>query len=352
MNQKYKFTPERETGLLSEEGTKTYFSRVGWAVFALGIASTLASAALSALAALVLPAPLLENSVLLTMFQHIITLISIYCVATPLFCFVLKPLPRIMPFREKMGFGGFMGGLAIAFFFMMIGNYISNIILIMIQSGLNISTQNPVEEAISPNDPWIVLLTVIFLGILFPILEELLFRKILCERLLPLGEGYAIFVSAAIFGLIHGNFYQFAYAFLLGALFALIYVKTGKLIYSTIYHILINLFGAVVTPWIIGQIDLTGLEKLLESSSLELDMELYSSLLPSMLLLMLYDAIMIVPAVFGVILLAKAKRNRTIRLEAGILPPPKKHKIANIFCTVGVAAAITFFAFTFVLSLL
>ena len=212
---------------------------------------------------------------------------------------------------------------------------------------------------ISPNDPVIVLITAVFVGVILPIFEEILFRKILCNKLLALGEAYAIIVSATIFGLIHGNFYQFAYAFLLGALFALIYVKTGKIIYSTIYHIAINLLGAVVTPWLIAQIDMEGfsanLEKLfglLESGSTEAYMNLYLSMLPQMFLLTLYEALSLVPAIFGIVLLSKALRNKTIKLDGGILTPSKKNALANIFCTVGVAAAITYFTFTFLLSII
>ena len=347
MNSKYRFIPDRETGFLTEEDTKAYFSRVGWAVFVLGIASSLASFGLSALITGSLP-QILENSIASAIASHILSLIAIYAVGTPLFYLVLKPLPKIKPFREKMKFGSFMGGFSIAILLMLVGNYISNIILTVIQTGLNTSTQNPVEQAISPNDPAMIAVTTVFMVIVFPILEELLFRKILCDRLLPLGEGYAIFVSAAIFGLYHGNFYQFAYAFLLGALFSLIYVKTGKLIYSTVYHMLINFLGAVVAPWIVAQIDLERLYTVLESGTVDPADPIWIS----MFLLMIYEAIIMVPAVFGIVLIVKAKNRKTVTLDTGILPPPKKHRIANIFCTVGVAAAVTYFVFTFVVSII
>ena len=351
MSSKYQFIPDRETGLISEEATKSYFSRLGWGIFTLGVASSLASAGISALVAIVF-APFLENQIVLTLLQHIITLIAIYGIAMPLFCKVVKPLPKVTPIKSKMSAGSFIGGICVAFLLMSVGNYISNIVLTMIHSGLNTTTQNPIDEAISPNDPWIVLLTTIFMVVLFPILEELLFRKIICDRLLPLGEGYAIFVSATVFGLIHGNFYQFPYAFLLGALFALIYVKTGKLIYTTVYHIIINFFGAVLTPWIIGQVDLEGIFKLLESETLEMTPEIYTSLAETMFWLLIYDAITLIPAIAGIILLVKARKKQALKLESGILMPPKKGRFANIFCTVGVAAAITYFVLTFILSIM
>ena len=352
MSSKFRFSLNRETGSLTEENTKSYFSRLGWGVFTLGIASTAASAVLSAAVALYFPPSVLENSVALTLLQHIITLIAIYCVALPLFCKVIAPLPTIKPIKSRMSVGSFVGGACVALLLMMIGSYISSFVLTLIQLSLKTTTQNPIEEAISPDNPWIVLITTVFMVVLFPILEELLFRKILCGKLLALGEGYAIFISAAIFGLIHGNFYQFAYAFLLGALFALIYVKTGKLIYSTLYHIMINFFGAVLTPWLMTKIDLEVLYKILEANPAELTADMYNSIATTFLYLLLYDAITMIPAIAGIILLIRTKKSNRIRLETGIITPPKKGRLANIFCTVGVAAAITYFAFTFVLSLL
>jgi len=203
-----------------------------------------------------------------------------------------------------------------------------------------------VANMVEMSDIWT---TVIFTVIIAPILEEIVFRKIVCDRLLPLGEGYAIFVSAAIFGLIHGNFYQFAYAFLLGMFFSFIYVKTGKLIYSTIYHIAINFIGSVVSLWITNMLDWDALNSVMETGTVDVA---NTALMQSLYILFAYETAMLAIYVVGLVLVFRAKKKKLVRLEAGILPPPKQHRFSNIFLTGGVAASIAIFVFTFIFSLL
>lgn len=74
-----------------------------------------------------------------------------------------------------------------------------------------------------------------------PLFEELACRKLLCDRLHPYGEGYAMAASGLLFGLIHGNSTQFFLAFLLGMLFAMVYLRTGKILYTMLLHGMINL---------------------------------------------------------------------------------------------------------------
>ena len=78
-----------------------------------------------------------------------------------------------------------------------------------------------------------------------PILEELVFRKFVLDRVGHLGEGIAVLSSALIFGLAHQNAGQFFLAFFLGLLFAKIYLRTGRIIYTMLLHFLINLTGTM-----------------------------------------------------------------------------------------------------------
>ena len=349
MNSKYRFYPNVATGFLSDEDTKKYFSRMGFAVFGFILASSLSSAGLSLLytelAKRFYPT-LVSNTSYWMIAANILSLISIYCIGLPIFLAVSSPLPKVTPFKAKMDIKSWIGGFFIAMLFLSIGSYISNVILVSIESMMNITTSNPVGEMVGNSDIWT---TIVFTVILAPILEEIVFRKLICDRLLPLGEGYAIFVSAAIFGLVHGNFYQFAYAFLLGMFFAFIYVKTGKLIYSMIYHILINFIGSVVSLWITEAIDWDAINGALESGVLDTTDPAF---MQSIYILFAYEAVMLACYVVGLVLVFKAKKKNLVRLEAGILPPPKHHRFSNIFLTSGVAASIAIFVFTFVFSLL
>ena len=81
--------------------------------------------------------------------------------------------------------------------------------------------------------------------IVAPILEELFYRRFICDRLAKYGEWPAVLFSGLTFSLFHMNFEQLFYAFALGCIFAAVYIKTGKLRYTVIMHFIVNLVGTV-----------------------------------------------------------------------------------------------------------
>lgn len=80
--------------------------------------------------------------------------------------------------------------------------------------------------------------------LLAPVVEELIFRRLLIERLLPYGERVAVVVSAVAFGLYHLNLSQAAFATACGLMFGYVYVKTGRLRYTLVMHMLVNLLSS------------------------------------------------------------------------------------------------------------
>lgn len=64
--------------------------------------------------------------------------------------------------------------------------------------------------------------------VMAPICEEILFRKILIDRIRLYGDKAAILVSSVVFGLSHGNFYQFFYAFGIGLVLAIFIFRRGS----------------------------------------------------------------------------------------------------------------------------
>ena len=88
---------------------------------------------------------------------------------------------------------------------------------------------------------------VLAVGICAPIFEELVFRKLLIDRTIQYGEFISIFFSGLAFGLFHGNFQQFFYAFGLGLLFAFVYVRTGRIGYTIGLHMIVNMITSVIT---------------------------------------------------------------------------------------------------------
>lgn len=342
---KLKFSPGLDTGRLYENDAKRYFSTFGFAACALMIAYHLGGYLLSY--AVYLFAPQWLGSAL---FNHLFSILTLYGFGFPCFFLVLRRLPHDTMAPVKMGAKSWWRALCIALGFMLVGNYIGNYITYYFSSMMGGSLENPVAELTSGQSFW---MNLVFVAILGPILEELVFRKVVCDRLLPLGEGYAVVLSAILFGLVHGNFFQFFYAAAVGALFAFVYVKTGRIRYSMAYHIIINFLGGVIAPWMAERIEpwLTedGLTRLFEMQTSNFSE--YSRVLAfTMLPLLIYEAIFLGGGVLGIVFLIKDRKK--IHFCEGLLPPPKERRVSTVFCSGGIAAAIAVFAGVFLLSLL
>ena len=77
-------------------------------------------------------------------------------------------------------------------------------------------------------------------AVLPALLEECAFRGFVLERLRPLGERFAVIVSALFFGLAHGNVVQIPFAFVLGLFFGFVLVRTGNIFLTIWLHFLNN----------------------------------------------------------------------------------------------------------------
>jgi membrane protease YdiL (CAAX protease family) len=90
--------------------------------------------------------------------------------------------------------------------------------------------------------------TFLFVCICAPLGEELLFRKLLIDRVRRFGDLTAILLSGFLFGLFHGNLFQFFYAALVGMILAYVYTRSGRYSLCVIMHSVINFVGSVVSP--------------------------------------------------------------------------------------------------------
>lgn len=78
-----------------------------------------------------------------------------------------------------------------------------------------------------------------------PILEELFFRGLILERLRRFGEGFAVFLSALTFALLHASAVHFLQALVMGLCFGIVSVRTGSCLSATVLHLLSNLLSAL-----------------------------------------------------------------------------------------------------------
>lgn len=84
------------------------------------------------------------------------------------------------------------------------------------------------------------------LGILVPVVEELIFRGLICGKLQKYyGTGAAVLFSTLLFAAYHGNMIQMLYALPMGVLLAWSYLKWGTLAAPVLLHMGANLYGVV-----------------------------------------------------------------------------------------------------------
>ena len=95
---------------------------------------------------------------------------------------------------------------------------------------------------------------ILVVGIGAPVFEELIFRKLLCDRLYKYGEFVCVLLSGLMFGLFHGNLSQFFYATGLGMLFAYVYLRTGRIRYTIALHMVVNLASSVITAGLLNAV--------------------------------------------------------------------------------------------------
>lgn len=103
-------------------------------------------------------------------------------------------------------------------------------------------------SAFEGQNPLLLTAATVILG---PLAEELIFRGMICRRAGSyLGPAGGALVSAALFGLYHGNMVQFLYGFFLGLLLAVLFQKSGRLRTSVLAHGAANLWAIFGVPWL------------------------------------------------------------------------------------------------------
>ena len=155
--------------------------------------------------------------------------------------------------KRKMKLSHFLIAFMMGYALLMAGNLIG----LGLTYGIGVLKGDPVsnslQDMIEGTNMWV---TAIYTVLCAPVFEELLFRKMICDRVVKYGQGAAVIMSGLIFGLFHGNFNQFFYAWFIGSFFAFIYVKTGNIKYTIGLHMMVNFIGSVVGMLFLQYVDL------------------------------------------------------------------------------------------------
>lgn len=221
-----------------------------------------------------------------------------YAVAVPISLLVFCSAPKTPLPEEKLSFKVLMVYLLVCLFMMYAGNLVGTGITSLLQLIPGVKASNPVLDMVEMDSPVLMAFIVVVLG---PVVEELLFRKLLIDRLHVYGQGLTVVFSAALFGLFHGNLSQLFYAFALGLVFGYVYVRSGKLRYSIFLHMFVNFLGGVIAPRLLELVDLTAMQSALEAQNFDSLLEFYLS--PGLWLFMGYSTLMLCAEVAGLVLL-------------------------------------------------
>ncbi|NEG55908.1 CPBP family intramembrane glutamic endopeptidase [Bifidobacterium platyrrhinorum] len=230
----------------------------------------------------------------------------LYLVAMPMGMTVLSRVPALKTREFPLGGKGFWTLLIACFPIMMAGNIIGTGLSQAISGGASV---NRVSEMVLRSDPWV---NALFVVLLAPLFEEWLFRKQIIDRTRRYGERTAIVLSAFAFALFHMNLYQFFYAFGIGLVLAYAYMRTSRLRYPVIMHMVVNASGSLLAPGILALAGGDKADRLLDGSMGEAELmrmaETDPSAMAGLALLGAYGLLMFALTIAGIVLICRNLR--------------------------------------------
>lgn len=265
----------------------------------------------------------------------LVTSLPLYLLALPLMILLITRVkPRTVIRQNRMSAGQMAVAFLMSYAMLYVSNLLGNFITVLIGLIKGSGVGNVLVDAVFGTNPWVVFFLMVLCA---PVFEEFIFRKLLIDRVVAYGEGVAVVLSGVMFGLFHGNLNQFAYAFLLGIFFGFIYVKTGKIRYTVILHMVINFMGSVVSTQVMNAINVektTEALQLFQSNPTE-GMAALQSVLPGLIFSGIYVLLIFGVVIAGIVLLIVKRRK--FRLMPGEVVIPKGKRFQTVMGNLGMA---------------
>lgn len=316
------------------------FSTIGFAIFAIILVVDILQAATATVLAGMFGEEFLSSTAY-TLAQMGI----LYFIGIPIGALIMFRLPKALIPKKNLRVSEIFLCFIVSLSFMYVGNLITVALLMGIGSIGNMVFENPVQEFLTQNS---LPVTVFLVVIMAPVMEEFLCRKWIIDRLVRYGEWVAIFTSAVLFGLFHMNLFQFFYAYLIGLIFGYIYVRTGKLRYTILLHMLINFFGGVVSLLVMQLIGEETLSKMGNLTALDM-MQMSAKQLTGILLFGAYSLILPILTIAGLIIFFVNRKK--IMLSEGEFPIAKQERYRIIFLNPGMLSVVAICVITTILVL-
>ena len=170
--------------------------------------------------------------------------VSLYGIAFFVFWFVIRKMPALAPRRFSLVPKNIGASVLMAYGLLVAGNLIGKIVSVVFDLAAGTKTVSTVSSVVDGNGNFYIVF--FLMAAVAPVMEELIFRRLMMNRLRRYGRWTAILVSSLLFACMHGNLIQVFYAFLLGLLLGYIYERSGKLRYTLLVHILINAYSTLL----------------------------------------------------------------------------------------------------------
>lgn len=122
----------------------------------------------------------------------------------------------------------------------------ANLILTMVMNQLQVffSLPNDSQERLFASN---LATQIIGIGIIVPIMEEVLFRGLVYRRLMAYNDSWgSLLLAAAMFAVYHGNLVQIIFAFPMGMILIWVYRKWETLLAPVVFHITVNLSSVIM----------------------------------------------------------------------------------------------------------
>ena len=176
-----------------------------------------------------------EHSISILFFSNIVSL----AVFLPIW---LKTRKRNRPVKND---NPAVTGLLVAGFFAAF-----NVIQMVVFALLDVMKYFPSYENVSDlyiTDSFAIQLLAI--GVAAPVVEELVFRGIIMNRLKWVPVWACVLIQGLMFGIVHLNVFQGLYAFVAGVLLGLVYLKYRSIVYVIVGHMAYNLTSVILSEF-------------------------------------------------------------------------------------------------------
>lgn len=296
------------------------FGRLGWSMLVvLGVLLAVTFLLMLCVAAAALD-PSIDISILMTydLPYWVLCRLPLYAFAIPAAMLVLKGIPKNKPESRPFTLGRVL-------YFALITMALETVLSIVVNTVMNLLVKTPTQTAPEQVTFWYYLDIVL----LSPVLEELLFRKMLLDRFRRYGEKLAILVSAVVFAISHLDLHLTVVNLVMGGMLAYVYLRSGRVRYCIFIHAISNFSAAGMMQLLMNRLSAKAFMAMQMEDPSMLTPEVLAELAPLAVYLLIYYALMVV----GLVLLVRGRKKAVF--EPAEEPLTQKQAVQALFGSVG-----------------